>query len=127
LTTAPAEVRDDELALKLARRACELVDDKSNDAEFARQTLSWALFRSGQWQACIDTIPKPEDPENDAIVPMALWKLGRRGEARARFAGAEDRLRTIEKTKKDSELVPMPSAAMLWRLHAEAVEMFGGE
>ena len=86
LTTAPAPLRDPDLALKLARRAVEL---KPGEA-ICMQSLGWALYRCGDWKGCIETlksiaIERPGDEEHSFVSAMAYWQLGEKTEAQSRL------------------------------------------
>jgi tetratricopeptide (TPR) repeat protein len=128
LSAAPEALRDVDLALEMARRGLELTPDD----EEARQSLAWALFRAGQWQACVDATPHAEalasgtiadDAEPHSILAMALWQTGRRDQALALQKHAAERLDAYERREKEKEFlgyVVMPPTSMVRRLHEEA-------
>ena len=135
LSAAPEALRDVDLALEIARRSIELAPDD----EEARKSLAWALFRTGQWQACVDAIPHAEaiasgtiadDSEPHSILAMALWHTGRRDQALALQEHAAERLDAYERREKEKEsrgYVVMPPTSMLRRLHEEAEGFLNAE
>ena len=129
MTTAPAPLRDPELALKLARRAVEL---KPGEA-MCMQSLGWALYRCGDWKGCIEilksiTIEKPGTDEQRFVSAMAYWQLGEKTEARADFDSASEWLKGYEQKcdearKKYRKMYPPVSLEK--RLQAEAAALLG--
>jgi tetratricopeptide (TPR) repeat protein len=125
LTAAPEGLRDPELALRLARRAAEL---KPGD-QMCEQSLGWALYRSGDWKGCIETLEKHRGGlEGVFILGMAYWQSGRRDAARVTMEGSDEFLKTYEKSceeKLKRGRTTHPTPAMLRRLRAEAMALMG--
>jgi serine/threonine protein kinase len=124
LTTAPEQLRDADLALKLARRAVEL---KPGDG-MCLQALGWALYRTGDFPGSIEADKKANDGDGSFITAMAHWQLGEKTEARADFDGTSEWLkgyeqRCEEKLKQGITQVPLP--VQLKRLQAEAAALLG--
>ena len=125
LTTAPEPLRDPELALKLARRAVEL---KPEDG-MCQQSLSWALWRSGDYRGSIDAIGKTfNGGERNFVLAMAHWQLGEKTEARTIFDGGSEWLKGYEQRCEEAakqRTVKFPLPVQLKRLQAEAAAMLG--
>jgi tetratricopeptide (TPR) repeat protein/tRNA A-37 threonylcarbamoyl transferase component Bud32 len=126
LSAAPEELRDVDLALTMARRSVELAPDDG----LAKLSLGWAMFRKGHWQECLDVLDheamSKDDEPGSTIIAMALWKLDRRDDARARYEGAENRLKEYEKKDREADGI-FPLLSMLKRLHQEAAAMFSAD
>ena len=124
LSSAPDGQRDPELALQFVRRALELKPDN----EMSRQSLAWALYRSGDWKGCIDTIEKLKGKnESDFVLAMARWHLGNKNEARAAFDRGSDWLNGYEQRveRRKPGTYTLPPVAMLKRFQAEAATLLG--
>ncbi len=122
LTTAPESLRDPDLALKLAQRAVEL---KPGEA-MCKQSLGWALYRSGDWKGSIETLRKQPSAESGFVLAMAYWQLGEKAEAKARLDQGNEWLkgyeqRCEERRKQGKATWPPPS--MLKRFQAEATAL----
>jgi tetratricopeptide (TPR) repeat protein len=129
LTTAPAPLRDPELALKVARRAVEL---KPGEA-MCMQSLGWALYRCGDWKGCIEilksiAVERPGTDEQRFVSAMAYWQLGEKTEARANFDSASEWLKGYEQkcdeTRKKYRKM-YPPVSLEKRLQAEAAALLG--
>jgi serine/threonine protein kinase len=124
LNTAPVGLRNTDLGLKLARRAIEL----NPGDDLCKQSLAWALYRTGDWKGSIQIIQTLKGQHSDFIVAMAKWQLGEREEARAIFDRTSEFLKGYEKhceerLKKGTYV--FPPAPQLRRLEAEAAELLG--
>ena len=124
LTTAPAEYRDPELALRFARRAVEL---KPEDG-MCRQSLGWALL-AGDLEGCIATLSE-KDFMHCPFLAMAHWRLGDKDRAFELFDRADKGLpgyerRCEERLKQGRRSYPSP--AVLRRVQAEATALLGVE
>ena len=125
LTTAPKELRDPELGLKLARRAVELKPDHA----FCHQTLGWARYRAGDWKGCIDSLKKAED-DGDFFRAMARWQLGEKAEARLEFDRADAWFKGYDERCKEREkrgVYTLPRREALRQIRAEAAALLGLE
>jgi tetratricopeptide (TPR) repeat protein len=76
-------------AVQWARTASEL--EPGNGAIW--NTLGIALYRDGQWQACVDALRKSmelnaAEPSNGLVLAMAQWQLGDRDQAIKSYAKA---------------------------------------
>lgn len=126
LTAGPEEIRDGEIALKLAQNGIE----KEPTNGMAKQDYAWALFRTGQFQDCYDILEHTErgDATQSAILAMSLWQLDRREEARDWLDDRYDKQLAayLERRKADREKgkVVWPTANMLLQLDREARAMF---
>lgn len=122
LSSAPDPLRDPELALKLARKAVALTPGDPMCA----QSLGWALYRSGDWKGCIETITKAGCAESGFVLAMAYWKLGDKKEAKAQFDRAAKWLRSYE--QRDLQLqvkgvLTWPPESLVRRFAREAQAM----
>jgi Flp pilus assembly protein TadD len=82
-------------------------------------TLALALYRAGKWEeslrVCQEIVDGPTDDASDWLLfSMALWRNGKRGEARKWFAKAEQ---VLIESPLDSEWVD--------ELRDEAEELLG--
>jgi serine/threonine protein kinase/tetratricopeptide (TPR) repeat protein len=118
--TSVARLRNPDLALKLARKALELKPDDG----MARQSLSLALYRTGDWKGCVEA-----GDGLDYFRAMAHWQLGQKDEARAAFeqadrwfAGYEQQ--EAERIKSRGEETH-PGVRKLRRIRAEAAALLG--
>jgi predicted Zn-dependent protease len=111
------------LALKLARRSVELTPENTA----AQETLAWALFRAGKYQACVDILDKHQkDKGPQSIYTMALWKVGRRDDALELFEQAAVRVgewEQSEREKKARNVTLFPTTSIIRRLQKEADSM----
>jgi tetratricopeptide (TPR) repeat protein len=129
LTTAPAPLRDPDLALKLARRAVEF---KPGEA-ICTQSLGWALYRCGDWNGCIETLmsiqtEKPGDEEYSFMLAMAYWQLGEKAKAQACFDSANEWLEDYEQKCDEARKKYMsmyPPVSLEKRLQVEAAALLG--
>jgi tetratricopeptide (TPR) repeat protein len=125
LSTAPEELRDPDLGLKLARKANEL---KPEDGMCA-QSLGWALYRTGDWGGSMEAIKRqPDTSESGFVLAMAHWQLGEKTEARALFERSNEWLKEYEQRCEEflkQRVVPHPSVSMLKRLQTEATALLG--
>lgn len=125
LVTAPAELRNDDLALRLAQRAVELAPERKE----ASMTLGWALFRKAEWQKCIDPLTKHSGDDSSgskSVLAIALWQLNRKTEARKSLASAATEVaqfRGVYNEKLGQGIITMPTISMVQRLHEEANQL----
>ena len=122
LSAAPAELRNIDLAMKSARRSIEL---QPEDKE-CWNALSWSLFRTEQWQECLDSLAKGDEEGGQSIRIMALWQLGRHDEARVLFDGEQKRLQEFKAKVKERltrNVATFPSPETFTRLYKEAAAM----
>jgi eukaryotic-like serine/threonine-protein kinase len=135
LTTAPvAEIRDPQLALQLARRAVGLDEKPGEHGQAPQLSLGWALYRTGDWRGCIETLgkasgpPEKNDPELLYFTAMAHWQLGQKDQARACFERADKGLPGYEEECKELKIrgkYGWPDPAMLRWVRAEAAALLG--
>lgn len=126
IASAPSELRDVDLALRVAQSA---LAESPQAGDSHLEALGWALYRADKWQACIDAIEseREPDPSNPAsIYTMALWQLGRQDEARALFEKAPEKWKAYmalwqEKQKQKYQLIP--TQRMMQRLYEEASQL----
>jgi eukaryotic-like serine/threonine-protein kinase len=123
LTTAPEPLRDPSLAVKLARRAVQL---KPGDP-LCMQSLSWALYRTGDFKGVLETLEKQADHNESGFTEaMAYWQLGQKAKAKTIFDRTSEWLKGYEREceerrKQGTEAYPLPS--QLGRLQAEARDL----
>jgi Flp pilus assembly protein TadD len=117
LATCPeARLRDPTWAVAAATRAVELEPRR----ESFWQTLGWAEYRAGHWQATIRALQKAEalGSPGDSLewfpLAMAHWQLGNIDEARKRYD------RAVEWMDKND-----PKNELLRRTRAEAAKLLG--
>jgi tetratricopeptide (TPR) repeat protein len=117
LATCPeARLRDPARARAAATKAVEL---QPKDARFW-QSLGWAEYQTGNWQAAIRALDKvkelgsPGDSLEWFPLAMAHWKLGHKDEARRWYD------RAVEWMDKNN-----PRGPLLRRTRAEAAELLG--
>ena len=125
LSTVPTELRDPGLALRFAEKALALKPD-----EVSYQSLSWARYRVGDWEGCIESAMKTDAPTNGSFfVAMAHWKLGERVQAQAVFDRADKWLPRYEKSwyerRRERGEVTHPEPWMLRNVREEAVNLLG--
>jgi serine/threonine protein kinase/WD40 repeat protein len=116
LVTCPnSELRNPRRAIELARNATRREPAKGS----YWNTLGVALYRMGEWRACIEAVEKSErlggtNSFNSFFLAMANWRLGNREPARERFRQA---LLLMDKNRpQDDQLV---------RFRAEAEALLG--
>src|SRR5262249_12513834 len=115
LTTCPdAKFRDPARAVKLARKAVELVPKEGG----FWNTLGISQYRAGDWKACIDAmnksieLGKAGDSYDWFFLAMAKWKLGDKEAARKHYDQA---VRWMDRNQPKNE--------ELARFRAEAEEL----
>jgi len=130
LVAGDVYVRDAKLALRLARRALDLLPKN----EMAKQDFAWALFANGQYQECLDTLggnKRIGDPSVDAIIAMCLWHLGQKAKA-AEYLNEQyetELAQYVQKREKEAATgkTVWPTAVNLLRLDREAKALIGIE
>ena len=123
-------VRDAELALRLARRALDLLPENG----MAKQDFAWALFANGQYQECLDKLggnKRIGDPTVGAIIAMCLWHLGQKEKA-AEYLNEQyekELAQWVQKREKEAATgkTVWPTAVNLLRLDSEAKTLIGSE
>ena len=127
LSHAPEPIRNPELALKLAEKACAL--EPVNNMSW--QSLGWARYRVGDWKGCIESVQRldtyPRD--GDFFAAMAYWQLGDRDRARTLFDQADTWLpgyeRKCAERRRRQGTGFHPEPWMLRNVRAEAAELLG--
>jgi eukaryotic-like serine/threonine-protein kinase len=110
---------DPALALKLARRANELMPEDG----MVQQSLGWAQYRVGDWKGCIESLMKTDAPSNGSYVAaMAYLKLGEEAKARESFDRCDVWLKRYEELWNPGVY---PSLFLMRQLRAEAAAMLG--
>ncbi|APW64287.1 serine/threonine-protein kinase [Paludisphaera borealis] len=122
LHSASSEEHSDDpaLAQTLARRAVELAPESG----MARQSLGWALYRTGDWKGCVESFKKDGEKATDFFLAMAYWRLGDKAKAREVFDRSSTWLVGYEQRwTRNPNVYPIPS--MQRRVRAEAAALMG--
>jgi tetratricopeptide (TPR) repeat protein len=125
LSTAPEEIRDPGLALKLAEKAVAL----EPGSKLALQSLGRARYRAGDWKGCTEVLNKTADPQDVGFFgAMAYWRLDDQDQGRAWFEGADRWLdgygKSYEEQLKEGT-VRYPPPSMSRRVRDEAASLLG--
>ena len=109
-------------ALDAARRAVEL--DPKNDVHL--QALGWALYRTGDWKGCIESLEmrKAFPDYADYFAAMAYGRLGNNVKARELFDRCDRKLKWYEGVWT---VGTYPDPHALRRVRAEAADLLGVE
>jgi tetratricopeptide (TPR) repeat protein len=111
---------DPALAMTLARRAVEIAPESG----MARQSLGWALYRTGDWKGCVESFRKEGEQATDYFLAMAYWRLGDKTKAREVFDRSSTWLVGYEQRwDRNPNVYPIPS--MQRRVRAEAAALLG--
>ncbi len=114
-----ASFHDPERAVELARRAVEL---RPATDGLAWQSLGWALYRTGDWKGCIESLEKSQKyaRSGNYFAAMAYWHLGDKAKAREQFERFDTWLTGYEKRWNPSVY---PKPALLREVRAEAAAL----
>jgi hypothetical protein len=126
LTAAPEPLRDPDLALKVAREGIA----RAPDDLMYRQSLGWALYRTGDWKGSLETLkPLAHHGTNNFVLAMAYWQLGDKTAAKATFERGSEWLKGYEQRcaerAKNERTRTYPPPSLLKRFQAEAAALLG--